>query len=206
MTSSSPPPPPLPVSMRSSLNAITKPSKSSSANTMKWLATLDITYWDGRVRVAERRRLRALRVLFELAFFALAIAVLWRLLYWASTIGALWAIPAAFALILVIFTIGRVVNAALERDVADVVGNTLFVGDIRLNARAVLSVEADDSHELGPPGVRVTCIGGGRHYVLFRGYPKSERDAAAQALRAGLGVLPVFSESDNLDAASIVTQ
>ncbi len=158
------------------------------------------------MRVAERRRLRVLCVLLELAFFALAIAVFWRLVYWAGTIGALWALPAAFALILVIFSIGRVINAAVERDVADVVGGTLFVGDTRLNARAVQSVEADDIEVLGPPGVRVTCIGGARELVLFRGYPKRERDAAAQAIRAGLGVPPIVPELDNLDATSVVTQ
>lgn len=157
------------------------------------MSTLDITVSEGRVRVAERRRLRVVRVIGESLLAAGALAVFVRLLIWAGSIGPLWALPAALVLIIVVLLLGRIVTAALERDVADVVGDTLFISDIRLTAAQILSIEAisDDDVPLEAAGVEITCIGGERSYVLFKGYRRRERQAGAQALRLALGVQPL---------------
>lgn len=157
------------------------------------VATLDVTAWEGRVRIAERRRLRALRVLGEGALLAGSVALLVRVVVLAATTYALWAVPGALVLVLVVICVARCVTACHEREVVDVVGDTLFAGDVRLRAAAIESIEADDlglgsvGEDDGMGGVRVTCVGG-RALVLFRGYPWRERDAAAQTLRAALGV------------------
>jgi len=156
-------------------------------------STLDIAVAEGHVRVAERRRLRVVRVLGECILLGVALAVFVRLLIWAGSIAPLWALPAALVLIIVVLLLGRIGTTALERDVADVVGDTLFVGDTRLTAAQILSVESQSSDDipLAAAGVEITCIGGARSFVLFKGYRRREREAGAQALRLALGVPPL---------------
>lgn len=162
-----------------------------------FMSTLDITVSEGRVRVAERRRLRVVRVLGESVFAAGALAIFVRLLIWAVTLAPLWALPAALLLIVVVLCFGRIATAALERDVADVVGDTLFASDTRLTAAQILSIESESNDDvpMAAAGVRITCIGGARSFVLFKGYRRREREAGAQALRLALGVPPVELDS-----------
>lgn len=164
---------------RRSVSSSKQPSRSMAA-----MLGTSLCVWEeeDRLIVAERRVYSICRALFQTALAAAALALVVRLLYFAATLAPLWAIPAAGALILLIASVGGAVGNALDREIVVAVGDVLFIKDTRLRTRSIIAIRNDDD------AIRVVCVGGARQIPLFRSFPRRERETAAHALRAALGV------------------
>lgn len=138
----------------------------------------------------ERRRLGLVRAGGDALALLLLLAALARCLHLAATSNALWALGAAIALVGTIAACARAVSGArVDECVADKKGMSFAGRRMRRKEVAAVAADGEDVRARGEaPGVRVTCVGGVRQTVMFRGAPKEERERAAAELREVLRV------------------